>query len=259
MFIFKELLSINLLVMLSKFECKKYHIYIITDKYRKRRNKYKIGKHKGSKDALYDRYKTSLINPIICYFIEVTNHTLIETLVKRQLDEYRVKYKKDGGKSEWIKLDLSKIIKCIKTNLHKDEKIKPVVEDKRIRRDPNNKIRDILLRKTNVSYDFITDFVDWLDESNKMYCYINYTIAIKWLVIRKYDFKYTLVKNFSQNDYFIYNVKSNSPRRGGHNNEDIWVTPECFKEYCINSIMPRHKEIRKQFLILEECLNNINN
>ena len=82
---------------------------MISTKENIKKNKYKFGRHRGTRDKLEKRYQTYFDHPIILYFRDVTDYVLIENMIKIELDEYRT-INKSGSKSEWVCLDLSKII-----------------------------------------------------------------------------------------------------------------------------------------------------
>lgn len=87
-------------------------IYVISTEDLSKRNEFKFGKHMGSKRKLLSRYETYHFNPIIYYFRSVDDYTLIENKIKSELEKYRIQ-KKNGKRTEWVKLDLPEIISHI--------------------------------------------------------------------------------------------------------------------------------------------------
>jgi hypothetical protein len=87
-------------------------IYVISTLEKAKKNKYKIGRHDGSPKKLLSRYSTALIDPIIYFFIPVTNYIQIESEIKKSLKKYRIK-NSDEKITEWVLLDLFSIINCI--------------------------------------------------------------------------------------------------------------------------------------------------
>ena len=87
-------------------------IYIISTLEKANNNEYKPGKHTGSISQLESRYVTSLINPIIYFYYLCNNACDIERLLKQKLKEYRI-VNLNGTVTEWVKLDLKKIIDAI--------------------------------------------------------------------------------------------------------------------------------------------------
>ena len=90
----------------------KHGVYIISTSEKAKNNIFKIGKHTGSQGRLLSRYKTSLIDPYICYFHESDDYSEIEKLLLGKMEDFRIK-NEDGRKTEWIKLELSKIIQAL--------------------------------------------------------------------------------------------------------------------------------------------------
>ena len=89
-------------------------IYIISTIQKADNDKYKFGRHKGPKKKLKSRYRTYLIEPIIYFFKPVNNYILVENIVKDILNDFRI-INNNGKKTEWVKLNLLKIIKIIET------------------------------------------------------------------------------------------------------------------------------------------------
>jgi len=87
-------------------------IYIISTCSRSKKNMFKIGKHTGSQEQLLTRYETYLIHIKIYYFRSVSDYNKIENLIKSKLKRQRIK-KANGNYTEWINLELPKLISCI--------------------------------------------------------------------------------------------------------------------------------------------------
>jgi hypothetical protein len=84
------------------------HIYVITTKIYKQQNIYKVGKHSGNKEKLIKRYITALPNIEIIYFQECPLYDIVETNIKVELEQYRIK-NCNGGLSEWVQMPLHKL------------------------------------------------------------------------------------------------------------------------------------------------------
>ena len=84
-------------------------IYILTTEGRSRKNKYKVGSHKGSQKKLESRYVTPLINPIICFFHPTEYANIVESTFKQLFRDDRI-INKNGTRTEWIIMDKSEII-----------------------------------------------------------------------------------------------------------------------------------------------------
>jgi hypothetical protein len=87
-------------------------IYIISTLDKAKDNEFKLGSHTGSPKKLLNRYATPLINPILYFFLPVTESKFIESAIKNILIKFRIK-NNDGRITEWIKLDLFSIINII--------------------------------------------------------------------------------------------------------------------------------------------------
>ena len=88
------------------------NVYVISTLEDTKENIYKIGVHTGSQKLLLSRYRTYLINPEIYYYRLTTNSEKIDSKIKKELKEYRLK-DEDGRYTEWFQLQLNKIRKCI--------------------------------------------------------------------------------------------------------------------------------------------------
>ncbi len=118
-------------------------IYIMSTRGRARHNKYKFGRHTGTKNKLVSRYITYLTNPTIYYFEQVSNPKKIEAIIKRKLKSYRIT-NKNGNMSEWVRLDLEKLIRKINEIIENYSK-KPTFLKNQNKTIPKNK----QFRKTN--------------------------------------------------------------------------------------------------------------
>lgn len=87
-------------------------IYVVSTEEWARENKYKLGKHTGSKKLLEHRYITSLIDPIVYAFVQVDNYTEFEKDLFVYLDKYNL-LRKTGSRTEWFRVDLANILRKI--------------------------------------------------------------------------------------------------------------------------------------------------
>ena len=237
-----------------------YNIYILSIRDRAKKNIYKIGKHKGNKAKLLKRYQNALINPKIYFFVGVNDYTLIETLIKQKLYDHRIDYP-NGKKSEWVKLELEKIITCINRILKKHDVVEePDNNLNNVREDNENPERDFLLKNSTIPYemiDILYNIFSVVHDEKDLWIDLN-TVA-KLLGARKDNLKRLLIKHLSKDvDYNIEKVKM-IRKIGANSLENIKITLSCFKELCIVSIAPQIKEIRKFALQAEKVLNEYNN
>lgn len=87
-------------------------VYILTTKGRIKKNKYKVGSHKGLEKKLESRYVTPLIDPIICFFHYTEHARIVELTFKRLFIDDRIVNKK-GVRTEWVIMDETEIIKWL--------------------------------------------------------------------------------------------------------------------------------------------------
>lgn len=122
-------------------------------------------------------------------------------------------------------------------------------------------MQKFLKKFSSVPNGFIDDFFYISKETyddNEFSIDIN--IVIKWLDVRKDNLKRLLVNNFTQDlDYIIDTIKKiNINSRGASYVENIWLTPDCFKELCMLSQSFNAKEVRKYYLSIEKLLRQYN-
>lgn len=94
-------------------------IYVVSTKSRALENIYKIGYHTGTQKKLLSRYRTSLINPIIYFFINVDNKEVIEKNVHEKLKDYMI-LDDDSNKTEWFKVSIFEIVRTIETEINEN-------------------------------------------------------------------------------------------------------------------------------------------
>lgn len=118
-------------------------------------------------------------------------------------------------------------------------------------------MEEFLKKFSDVPNGFIDDFFHIVNESyNDNDFSINFETVIKWLNVQKGNFKRLMVKYFSENyDYIINKIKVKNRNGNGTNYvEDIWITPDCFKELCMLSQTPKAKEVRLYYLSIEKLI-----
>ena len=92
-------------------------IYVISISEKALKNEYKLGSHTGTKSKLLGRYRTYFTHPILYYYNEAYNSYYIEGFLKNILDEYRI-VNENGNKSEWLHIELGKLIEIIDAAIH---------------------------------------------------------------------------------------------------------------------------------------------
>jgi hypothetical protein len=87
-------------------------LYLVSTLEKSKKDEYKFGRYGNTEKKLLSRYRTYLINPICYYFKFVNNYIVLENKILSLLDDYRLP-DENGKKTEWVKLELSKIIPVI--------------------------------------------------------------------------------------------------------------------------------------------------
>lgn len=118
-------------------------------------------------------------------------------------------------------------------------------------------MKNFLKRYSSVPNGFIEDFFSISKESyedNELI--IDFDIVVDWLEVRKDNLKRLMVKYFTQDyDYEIVTIKKYNENGSGSNYvEEIWITPDCFKELCMLSQTPKAKEVRQYYLSVEKLV-----
>ena len=118
-------------------------------------------------------------------------------------------------------------------------------------------MEQFLKQFTTIPENFIIDFfVITKEEYNDNELIINFDTVAKWLNVEKKNLKRVLLDNFEENfDYTIdlINKKHENTKRSSKYNE-IYITPNCFKELCMISLTPKAKEVRKYFIQMEKSI-----
>ncbi|AQN67869.1 T5orf172 domain protein [Saudi moumouvirus] len=135
-------------------------IYIVSTLEKAAQNEYKIGSHTGTQRKLLARYGTPLIDPIIYFFRPVYNSKKIETIILEKLNEHR-RINSSGNKTEWIKLNIDKIIKEVCEIIQKNNLESDIDLNKKIKNDKSNKIKiNIFGTGIDINEFSITDIND---------------------------------------------------------------------------------------------------
>ena len=116
-------------------------------------------------------------------------------------------------------------------------------------------MENFLLKFSDVPKNFIYDFFDIAKEEYNDYSFsIDFEIVINWLKIRKDNLKIVLINNFDENYDYIIEVVKIFHRTGASLKEEIFLTPNCFKELCMLSQTLKAKEVRKYFISIEKLV-----
>lgn len=98
--------------------------------------------------------------------------------------------------------------------------------------------------KTNIAGDFITDFFNFSKKYQQNQFIIDFQSVVKWSSLTKENLKEVLVSKFE--DQFDY--------QRVHESENYLLTPNCFKELCLLMQTTKSKEIRKNYILVENII-----
>lgn len=136
-------------------------LYIISTLKKAKKNIYKFGRHSGSQRKLISRYRTYLTDVIIFYFRPTDNFAFLEKKILLILDDFIIR-DIDGVKTEWIQLELSKIIDIIDDliKIYQDKEIvKQNIEDEIINENGDEDI-EMTNKKSNLEIK-LQDYIDF--------------------------------------------------------------------------------------------------
>lgn len=149
-------------------------IYVISTKAQASRNRYKVGKHSGTKNKLLSRYRTYLIKPVVYYFEQVKDYTTFERDLLACFDSHRLITDK-GSKSEWVTMDLNKILRKISklqeayveaSDDSEDQIVLPEPTKHRVRTESGNGLMRMMEHLSNVPYRLSTETRTVVDEAS---------------------------------------------------------------------------------------------
>lgn len=123
--------------------------------------------------------------------------------------------------------------------------------------------KDFILKFTFINSKFLNDFYniireDYIERFNEFI--INSELLREWLDIKqKQKYTDTIKKNYKKNvDYQITKIKK-SEGSGGHNLEEIMLTPECAKKICLVTHSTKGPLVRQYFIDIELALYKYKN
>lgn len=109
---------------------------------------------------------------------------------------------------------------------------------------------------------FVTSFYCYLNYNSNNEFVINFNDIWKWLGYSRKDPAKRLLENtFTKNiDYKILlhqSVEQKNDKRGGYNKENILLTINTFKKFCLKSDTKKADEIHEYYIKLEEALHEV--
>jgi len=123
----------------------------------------------------------------------------------------------------------------------------------------NKLINELILKKfTSIDKTFINDFFNLYNINTKNnYFIINLDNVAKWLNTYKRNIKKTLIETYQVD--IDYKIKILAPKGKGRPEEEITLTPTCFKRLSMLSRTKKAEEIRNYFITIEEYLDKYKN
>lgn len=102
-------------------------------------------------------------------------------------------------------------------------------------------MEEFLKKFSNVPTQFITEFFEISKETyDNGVLVIDFDKVVKWLGTQKSNLKRLLINNFKEEYHYTID------------NNNIMITPDCFKEICMISQTEKAKDFRKYFLSIEK-------
>ena len=118
----------------------------------------------------------------------------------------------------------------------------------------NIKFPEYLKKYTTINNKFIDDFFNLYNEDTTDVDFvINLDKVNNWLNSFKRNLKKTLIESYQEN--IDYKITTNKPKGKGRPNEEILLTPNCFKRLCMMSKTPKAEQVRDYFLQIESHLD----
>lgn len=116
-----------------------------------------------------------------------------------------------------------------------------------------NSFKTFIKRTTHIPTKFIDDFFS-LQHTDQYTHTISLDNVIKWLNINKFKAKDTLITSYRKDIDYIIKKQKKHKGSGGHNNEEILITPYTFKHFCMMTKSNVGKDVRDYYITVEEAL-----
>ena len=118
----------------------------------------------------------------------------------------------------------------------------------------NISLQDYLKKYSTINNKFIDDFFSLYDinTTNDDFV-INLDNVAKWLNTYKRNIKKTLIESYQVD--VDYKIKTLPPKGKGRPEEEIMLSPSCFKRLSMMSSTSKAEEVRQYYILLEEHIN----
>ena len=118
----------------------------------------------------------------------------------------------------------------------------------------NISLQEYLKKYSSINNKFIDDFFNLynINTTNNDFV-INLNNVTKWLDTHKRNIKKTLIESYQLD--IDYKIKKLSPKGKGRPEEEIMLSPNCFKRLSMMSRTAKAEEVRNYFIAIEEHLD----
>jgi len=115
-------------------------------------------------------------------------------------------------------------------------------------------LQEYLKKYSSINNKFIDDFFNLynINTTNDDFV-ININNVVKWLKAHKKNLKATLTESYQLD--IDYKIKKLSPKGKGRPEEEIMLSPNCFKRLSMMSRTAKAEEVRNYFISIEEHLD----
>ena len=115
-------------------------------------------------------------------------------------------------------------------------------------------LQEYLKKYSSINNKFIDDFFNLynINTTNDDFV-ININNVVKWLKAHKKNLKATLTESYQLD--IDYKIKKLSPKGKGRPEEEIMLSPNCFKRHSMMSRTAKAEEVRNYFISIEEHLD----
>jgi phage anti-repressor protein len=117
-------------------------------------------------------------------------------------------------------------------------------------------MEEFIKKYTTLPENFIKDFfIISKEEYDEKDLIINFDLVVKWLEVSKSNLTRLLVDNFEKDfDYSIEKKHIKRKTTGATTVNEIYITPNCFRELCMISQTTKAKLVRKYFIEMENIV-----
>jgi len=115
--------------------------------------------------------------------------------------------------------------------------------------------KEFIKTHSALANDFIDDFFELRNPEEKRGFVIDLDKVCQWLQTKKGALKKTLINTYIKDVDYVINKKNKTKQQGGMNDEQILLTPKCFKLLTMQSKTKKADEVREYYYMLEELID----